>query len=289
MFEGAYTAIVTPFTARGEVDYDALARLIERQIEGGIDGLVPVGTTGESPTLTMEEHERVVATTIEVCRGRAQVIAGTGGNSTSEALELTQHAQELGADATLQVTPYYNKPSQRGLIAHFSKIADLGLPVVLYNVPGRSAREIDIETAVELSQHPQIVAIKEAGGSVDRVSHLNRRCPELDVLSGDDALTFPMMAVGAVGVISVAANVTPALVTRLVHYVLDGQWDEAAELHRTLHPLFCDLFLDTNPVPVKAAMAMQGLLEEVYRLPMVPMAAKQRTQLEACLRALELI
>jgi 4-hydroxy-tetrahydrodipicolinate synthase len=288
MFEGAHTALVTPFTAQGDVDYGKLRELVERQIEGGIDGIVPVGTTGESPTLTVAEHEKVIETTIEAVNGRAQVIAGTGGNSTAEAIELTRHAKEVGATGTLQVTPYYNKPNQEGLYRHFSAVAEIGLPVVLYNVPGRSAREIAIDTIVRLADNPNIVAVKEAGGSVDRVSHITRRC-DLDVLSGDDALTFPMMAVGAVGVISVFSNIAPKPVSEMVHLVLQGQWPEAAELHRKYHKQFCDMFLDTNPVPIKAAMVMMGLIEEVYRLPLCPMTDDLKEKLADSLRAVDLM
>lgn len=270
MFEGAYTAIVTPFAQDGSVDFEKLKELVAIQIGGGVDGIVPVGTTGESPTLNNDEHLKVIETVIEACGDKALVIAGTGANSTAEAVEMTKRAKEAGADGTLQVTPYYNKPSQAGLIKHFSAVADLGLPVVLYNVPGRSGREIAIDTIVELSRHANIVAVKEAGGSVDRVSHIVRRC-EIEVLSGDDSLTLPMMAVGATGVISVATNVAPRPVSKMVHSVLDGQWDEAADLHGRYHRLFCDLFLDTNPIPVKAALAMMGRIEEVYRLPLCPM------------------
>lgn len=280
MFKGTYTAIVTPFTRKGDVDYDAFGRLIEMQIADGVEGLVPVGTTGESPTLTMPEHHRVIEFTIKASAGRVKVIAGTGGNATAEALELTQHAKDAGADATLQVTPYYNKPSQMGLIKHFEAVADLGLPVVLYNVPGRSSREITVETVATLSQHPHIVAIKEAGGDVDRVSRIADAC-RLPILSGDDTLTLPMMAVGAVGVISVASNVVPGPVSNMVRAVLQGRWEEAREAHQRLYPLFADLFIDTNPVPVKAALAMMGRITESYRLPLCPMTEQARTKLKS--------
>jgi len=288
MWQGAFTAIVTPFTRQGEVDYARLRDLIEFQIEGGVDGIVPVGTTGESPTLTVAEHNRVIEVTVEACAGRVKVIAGTGANSTAEALELTRHAKQVGADATLQVTPYYNKPTQEGLIRHFTEVAEIGLPVVLYNIPGRTGREIAVDTVVKLAEHPNIVALKEAGGSVDRVSHIVRRC-DIAVLSGDDSLTLPMMAVGAVGVVSVATNVAPGPVSEMVHAALAGDWSRARELHRRLHPLFSDLFLETNPIPVKAALAMMGRIEEVYRLPLCAMKAETRARLEKTLRELELI
>ncbi len=288
MFEGAYTAIVTPFARNGSVDFAKLRELIEIQIRNGIDGIVPVGTTGESPTLDYEEHEKVIATCIETARKRVKVVAGTGANSTREALELTKHAKEAGADGTLQVTPYYNKPSQAGLIKHFTAVADLGLPTVLYNIPARTGREIEVNTVVELSKHPNIVAVKEAGGSVDRVSQTVSRC-NIEVLSGDDSLTLPMMSVGAVGVISVVTNVAPKPVADMVHAALNGDWKTARELHLKYYRLFTDLFVDTNPIPVKAAMAMMGLCEEVYRLPLCEMSEANKTKVRDCLKQLKLI
>lgn len=288
MLEGAYTAIITPFNRDGSVAYDKLRELASFQIENGIDGLVPVGTTGESPTLSFEEHSKVIETVIAVAKGKAKVIAGTGANSTAEALELTRHAKEAGADATLQVTPYYNKPSQAGLIQHFSAVADIGLPTVLYNIPGRSGREIAIDTVAELAKHPNVVAVKEAAGSADRVSRILNRC-EIEVLSGDDSLTLPMMAVGGVGVISVATNVAPKQVSDMVHTALNGDFVAARSMHKKLYRLFTDLFLDTNPIPVKAALAMQGRIEEVYRLPLCEMNATAKETLRGTLKDLGLI
>ena len=287
-FEGTYTAIVTPFTARGDVDYGRLRDLIELQVAAGIDGIVPVGTTGESPTLDYDEHKRVIEVSIQAARKRLMVIAGTGANATSEALELTRHALQAGADATLQVTPYYNKPNQQGLIRHFSAVADLGLPVVLYNVPGRTGREIDVETVVTLAKHPKIVVVKEAGGSVERVSRIVRAC-SITVLSGDDSLTLPMMAVGARGVISVVTNVAPRPVADMVRAALQGDYVRARELHLQYYRLFTDLFIDTNPIPVKAAMAMMGLIEEAYRLPLCEMSPALKVKLRECLQELGLI
>ena len=283
MFEGAYTAIITPFNRNGGVDFGKLRELIEMQVRNGIDGIVPVGTTGESPTLDYDEHVQVVEVSVEAGAKRIKVVAGTGANSTREALELTKHAKEAGADGTLQVTPYYNKPSAAGLVKHFSAVADLGLPTVLYNIPGRTGREIPVDTVVELSKHPNIVAIKEAGGSVDRVSQIVTRC-KMDVLSGDDSLTLPMMAVGAVGVISVVSNIAPKAVAEMVHFALKGRWAEARTLHHKYYRLFTDLFLETNPIPIKAAMAMKGLCEEVYRLPLCEMSGKLKEQLRATLK-----
>ena len=288
MFEGAYTAVVTPFGADGRIDFGRFRALIEMQIEAGIDGIAPVGTTGESPTLDYDEHEKVIEVAVETCRKRVRVIAGTGGNSTAEALTLTRHAIECGADGTLQVTPYYNKPNQEGLYRHFSAVADLGLPTVLYNVPGRTARAIDVETVVRLSRHPGVVAIKEAGGSVERVSQILQAC-DITVLSGDDPLTLPMMAVGGKGVISVASNIIPRQVSAMVHLALLGQWDRARLLHEQYYRIFTDLFLDTNPIPIKAAMAMMGLIEEVYRLPLCPMSESLRHKLAASLRQVGLL
>jgi len=280
---GCYTALVTPFRAR-TVDFDALAALVEAQVAGGIDGLVPMGTTGESPTVDFDEHQEVIAFVVEAVAGRCQVIAGTGANATAEAVRLTRHAAEVGADATLQVTPYYNKPMQEGLVRHFTAVAEEGgLPVVLYNVPGRTGREIAVPTIAKLAAHPRIVAVKEAGGSVDRVSEILDAC-NITVLSGDDSLTLPMMAVGACGVISVASNLLPAEVGALVHDALKGKWEKARQMHRKLYPLFRDLFLETNPIPIKAALAMTGALAEEYRLPLSPMADATRTALRESMR-----
>lgn len=288
MFEGAYTAIVTPFTKDNRVDYGKFNELIERQIQGGMDGIVPVGTTGESPTLDNEEHKKVIETAVETCRGRIKVIAGTGANSTSEALELTGFALRVGADGTLQVSPYYNKPNQEGLYRHFSAIADLGLPVILYNIPGRCGVEIAVDTVARLAQHPNIKAVKEAAGSLPRVSQILALC-DLCVLCGDDPLTLPMMAVGAKGVISVAANVAPKPVADLVHAVLDGRWQDARRLHQTYFQLFSDMFLDTNPIPVKAALALMGQIEETYRLPLCAMSPDLKKRLADTLRKVKLI
>lgn len=288
MFTGAYTAIVTPFNTSGSVDYGKFRDLIAMQVAAGMDGIVPVGTTGESPTVDVDEHERIIEVCIEACKGKLKVIAGTGANSTSEALVLTRHALNAGADGTLQVTPYYNKPNQEGLYRHFSAVADLGLPVVLYNVPGRSSREIDVATIARLANHPKVVAVKEAGGSVDRVSQILRAC-SITVLSGDDSLTLPMMSVGAKGVISVASNIAPKPVADMVHAAAAGRWDEARALHMKYYRLFTDIFLDTNPIPIKAAMAMTGLIEEVYRLPLCETTAANKNKLAECLKEVGLL
>lgn len=282
-FEGVYTALVTPFH-NGEVDFEALKKLLELQIKGGVSGIVPVGTTGESPTLSPEEHLKVITTVVETVAGRCQVIAGTGANSTAEAVYLTREAKEVGVDATLQVTPYYNKPTQEGLYRHFSTVADtVGLPVVLYNVPGRSGVPIAEATVARLAKNPVIGAIKEAAGSVDRVSAILDICDDITVLSGDDSLTLPMMAVGAKGIISVSSNLVPAEMSAMVRAVLAGDYAKAYEYHRKLYPLFRDQFVETNPIPIKAAMAMAGLLEEEYRLPLCELSPEHREKLAATL------
>ena len=288
MLHGTFTALVTPFNTDGRVDYGALRELINWQIASGVEGIVPVGTTGESPTLDMEEHLKVIEVAIEVAAKKAIIIAGTGANSTSEALDLTREAKQLGADATLQVTPYYNKPNAEGMFRHFSAVADLGLPVVLYNVPGRAGKEIPLETVVRLAANPMVVAIKEAAGNVDRVSAILNAC-EMTVLSGDDSLTLPMISVGASGVISVASNVIPAEVSNMVRLARLEKFADARELHRMYYPLFRDLFLDTNPIPVKAALAMMGRILPTYRLPLCEPSDKIREQLHKTLSSLNLI
>ncbi|MFA6100877.1 MAG: 4-hydroxy-tetrahydrodipicolinate synthase [Victivallaceae bacterium] len=281
--QGVYTALVTPFS-QGAVDFGKLRELVEFQIAGGVDGIVPVGTTGESPTLSFEEHMKVIEVTIETAKKRCLIIAGTGANSTSEAIELTRHAKAAGAEATLQVTPYYNKPTQEGLYRHFSTVADeTGLPVVLYNVPGRSGVPIAVETIARLSKNPLIVAVKEAGGAVERVSAILDAC-DITVLSGDDMLTVPMMAVGATGIISVASNIIPAELKEMVNAAAAGDFAKAMKLHKKYYCLFRDLFVETNPIPVKTAMAMKGMIAEEFRLPLCEISAGGREKLAAALK-----
>lgn len=281
--EGVFTALVTPFND-GSVDYAKIRELVSFQIEADIDGIVPVGTTGESPTLTVKEHLKVIQTVIEAAKGRCSVIAGTGANSTVEAIELTKEAKKLGADASLQVTPYYNKPTQEGLYKHFSVVAEeAGLPIVLYNIPGRSGVPIAVETIVRLNNLSNVIAVKEAGGSADRVSEILDAC-EITVLSGDDALTLPMMSVGGKGVISVASNLIPKEMKALTNAFLSGDAAKALEIHARNYKLFKNLFIETNPVPIKAAMAMKGMIEEEYRLPMCPMSDSNRAILEETLQ-----
>lgn len=285
MFTGTYTAIVTPFK-NGKVDESAYARLIKAQIKAGVDGIVPVGTTGESPTLDYEEHIRVVGLTVELAAGAVKVLAGTGGNSTKEAVYLTREAEAAGADGSLQVAPYYNKPSQEGLFQHFAEVArSTRLPLVLYSIPGRCGIEIGVETVRRLAaEFKNVVGIKEAGGSADRVSQLRAALgARFEILSGDDSLTLPFMSVGAQGVISVASNVIPKEVARMVKTFQAGDVRGAMKIHAKYYPLFKDLFIETNPVPVKAALAMLKLIDEEYRLPLVPMAAANRETLKATL------
>jgi len=286
MFTGTYTAIVTPFK-NGQLDAPALERLIRLQIKAGVDGIVPVGTTGESPTVDYEEHLEIIALTVKFAAGRVKVLAGTGANSTSEAVYLTREAEKIGADGSLQVAPYYNKPTPEGLFQHFREIAHATrLPILLYSIPGRCGVEIGVETVRRLAREcKNIIGIKEAGGSCDRVSQLRAALgPKFIIMSGDDSLTLPFLAVGADGVISVASNVIPRQVAAMVAAFQRGQIRKAAQLHAKLYPLFKDLFIETNPVPVKAALAMLGLITEEFRLPLVPMSTVNRAKLRATLK-----
>ncbi len=291
-FTGTYTALVTPFRD-DRIDTDAFARLIEQQIEAEVDGVVPAGTTGESPTLDHDEHVRIIRLAVEAVRGRCKVIAGTGSNCTREAVAMTREAEAAGADGVLLVAPYYNKPSQEGLYRHFRAIADATrLPVILYSIPGRCGVEIGVETTRRLAADCQnVVAIKEAGGSVDRVSQLRAALPkEFSILSGDDALTLPFLAAGAVGVISVASNLIPAEVVRLVRAFVRGKTDVALGAHERFYPLFKDLFIEPNPVPVKTAMSLTGeSLRPDVRLPLCEMTDANLAQLRRTLLSLQLI
>jgi 4-hydroxy-tetrahydrodipicolinate synthase len=291
MFTGTYTAIVTPFK-QGKIDEAALARLIQAQVRAGVDGIVPVGTTGESPTVDYDEHIQIIALSVKYARGRIKVLAGTGGNSTSEAILLTERAEKAGADGSLQVAPYYNKPTQEGLFQHFREVArHTRLPLVLYSIPGRCGIEIGVDTVKRLAREcKNIVGIKEAGGNADRVSQLRAALgPRVEILSGDDSLTLPFMAVGAQGVISVASNVIPRQVAQMVKAFAAGKVAAALKLHQQYYPIFKDLFIETNPVPVKAALAMLGQIEEEYRLPLVPISPKNREVLRATMKAVGLL
>jgi 4-hydroxy-tetrahydrodipicolinate synthase len=286
MFTGTYTAIVTPFK-NGQLDEPALTRIIKNQIKGGVDGIVPVGTTGESPTVDNDEHIRIIEISVKLAAGKIKVLAGTGANSTSEAIVLTKAAEGVGADGSLQVAPYYNKPTQEGLYQHFKAIANnTKLPIILYSIPGRCGIEIAVPTVKRLAADcKNIVGIKEAGGNADRVSQLRAALGnKFEILSGDDSLTLPFMAVGAQGVISVASNVAPREVSAMVRAFAQGDTKKALSIHQKMYPLFKDLFIETNPVPVKAAMAMLGFCDEEYRLPLVRMSAGNRATLKAAMK-----
>ncbi len=292
MFEGAHTALVTPFRDR-EFDEPAFRALIDRQFDGGIAGVVPCGTTGESPTLSHEEHSRVIEVAIDAAAGRGLVIAGTGSNSTREAIAMTQGAERAGADAALLVCPYYNKPSQEGLFQHYKVIAEsTSLPLVLYSIPGRSAIEISVATQARLHEAcPNITAMKEAGGDPARVAEIRAALPEgYQVLSGDDALTVPFMELGAVGVVSVASNLIPSRLAELVAAMLGGERERAGQIDAECGELFEGLLkLETNPVPIKEALALTGAITNQLRLPMVPLSDAKRDELKALLTRLELL
>jgi 4-hydroxy-tetrahydrodipicolinate synthase len=290
---GCATALVTPFLADGAIDEECLRSLIDRQIEGGVRLLVPCGTTGESATMTEAEDQRVIAITVEVARGRARVIAGTGSNSTAAAIEYSQRARDLGADAVLQVAPWYNKPTQEGLYAHFRAVAEAipETPIMLYNVPGRTSSNIAPETALRLGKDCEnIVAIKEASGSLTQIMQILRERPaNFCVLSGDDAVTLPLIALGGEGIVSVASNEIPELMSRMTDLALDGNWTEARALHYRILPLMEINFIESSPGPVKAAMAMMGLLQENFRLPLVPIQEKSRARIREVIAALGLM
>ncbi|MCA9392783.1 MAG: 4-hydroxy-tetrahydrodipicolinate synthase [Candidatus Omnitrophica bacterium] len=285
MFKGSIVAIITPFTENG-LDEGTLRKLITLQIESGTNGIVPCGTTGESPTLSPAEHNRVIEVTVEAVNKRVPVIAGTGSNSTAEAVMLTKHAAHVGADAALVVTPYYNKPTQRGLYLHFKAVAEsVDIPIILYNIAGRTARNIETETVAKLNADcPNIVGVKEASGSLEQVKAVRQACgPDFIILSGDDALTLPMMELGGTGVISVAANIVPEDIATLTRLYAEGKKDEAAALDSKLKPLINALFLETNPIPVKTAAELMGLAPGRLRLPLCEM---EPTNLEKLKQAL---
>ncbi len=284
---GCGTALVTPFRKDGTLDLDALRRLVQFQLRAGIDFLVPCGTTGETPTLEHAEYLAVVRTVVQEAGGKIPVIAGVGGNNTRKLIDLAAEVSGLGIQGILSVAPYYNKPTQEGLYQHFRAIAEsTDLPMILYNVPGRTSSNLEPATVARLSKIANIIAIKEASGSiVQQMEVLAAVPPTFRVLSGDDAFTFPLMALGGVGIISVVSNEIPAEMTRLAHLLLEGNIEAARQLHFNLLPLMQVNFIETNPIPVKAALAMMGMIEEVYRLPMVPMKAENRTKLEKVLAA----
>jgi 4-hydroxy-tetrahydrodipicolinate synthase len=292
MFAGTHTAIVTPFR-NGKIDDAALKKLVDFQFDEGVSGVVPCGTTGESPTLDYDEHERVVQLTVEYAAGRGIVMAGTGSNSTREAVELTKEAEVAGANAILQVAPYYNKPTPEGLFQHFKAIAQsTSLPIMLYSIPGRCGIDIPVDTVVRLVEAcPNIRAMKEAGGNPERVSQLKQNLPNtFEVLSGDDSLTLPFMAVGAVGVVSVASNLIPGPISRMVALALECNWPEAQDIHHRYYPLLSAfLKLSTNPIPIKTAMGLAGMIDPELRLPMTAMSDEGRDELAGILKRLKII
>lgn len=287
MFKGSIVALVTPF-ANGKVDEKKLRELVEFQLQAGTDAICPCGTTGESPTLSHEEHRRVIEIVVEQVHKRVPVIAGTGSNATDEALELTRFAKKVGVDGSLQVCPYYNKPTPEGQYRHFEAIAKVGIPIVLYNIPGRTGINMTPETIARLSKLETIVAVKEAAGSLDQVSQILSLC-NITVLSGDDSLTLPMMAIGAKGVISVAANIVPRDVQQMTDHALQGRWEKARILHHKLFNLCKALFVETNPIPVKTAMKEMGLINGELRLPLCPMDPKNAAKLHEALLAYGLL
>jgi 4-hydroxy-tetrahydrodipicolinate synthase len=289
-YRGAYTALVTPFR-NDKVDEKAFTQLLEEQVAADIDGVIPVGTTGESATLTTEEHLQVIELAVKVIKGRTKVIAGTGSNNTAEAIYYTKEAEKAGADGVLIVAPYYNKPTQAGVFAHYAKLAECTkLPITAYSIPGRCGIEIAVDTMASLvAKFSNIVAIKESGGSIERFSQLRQALPDnVSILSGDDSMTLPALAVGAVGVVSVATNLIPKEVSAMVHAFLAGRAAEAEKTHRKLYPIFRDLFIESNPVPTKVAIARKGWMTEEVRLPLVPLQPQNRAKLEATLKTLGL-
>lgn len=292
VFKGAYTAMVTPFDEKGEVDEEGLRANVEFQIRKGIHGLVPVGTTGECATLSYEEHKRVIEITVDAAKGRVPVLAGTGSNSTWEAIMLTEHAKEVGADGALLVAPYYNKPTQRGLYEHFKKIAEtVDIPQVLYNIPSRTGVNIEPETMAKLAELKNVVGVKEASGSLDQVMRIIQLTSgkEFFVTSGEDSLTFPILALGGIGVISVASNLVPDRVAGMVDAFFEGRLEEARRIHYELMPLFKALFIETNPSPVKAAMEMMGMPAGKPRLPLVELQPENREKLRRVLMDMGLV
>ncbi len=288
--QGCGTALVTPFTADGRLDEVALARLVEFQIDEGIDFLVPCGTTGESATLSIEEHLRVVEVVLQRAKGQVPVIAGAGGNNTAHVIEMAKRTEGLGVDGLLSVTPYYNKPTRQGLFQHYCALAKaVKLPIILYNVPGRTSTNLLPDTVVELSTIDNIIGIKEASGDINQIGELAAKIPVgFKLFSGDDAVTLPVIALGGAGVVSVVSNQAPRMMTGLTHLCLDGKFEQARALHGKLYRLMKLNFIETNPIPVKAGLAMMGLIEESYRLPLVPMSEEHRQMLSSAMKELGL-
>jgi 4-hydroxy-tetrahydrodipicolinate synthase len=289
-FQGTGTAMVTPFTADGQIDEPALRRFVDFQISEGVDMLLPCGTTGEGATLEADETDRVLRIVLDQARKRVPVILGAGNNSTRKAVEGTARAMKLGADGVLSVGPYYNKPTQRGYLEHFKAVADVGIPIIVYNVPGRTGSNIEASTMLKLAELPNIVAVKEASGNLGQMMDILRsRPPEFRVLSGDDAITLPLIAAGGDGVVSVMSNETPGMMSQMTNAALAGDFARARELHYKMLPLMNANFIESNPIPVKAVLAMMGIIGENYRLPMVPMTPANRSQIQKIAEALGLV
>ncbi len=289
MFQGSFPALITPFGDDFEIDFEAYGRLIDFHLENGTDGIVPCGCSGEAATLSHDEQKKLIRFAVERVAGKVPVVAGTGSNNTKEAVGLTRFAKEVGCDGALLITPYYNKPTAAGQIAHYTMVAEeAGIPIMLYNVPGRTGTKISPETIAALSKVPNIVSVKEACGSVDQVSQILGQC-DINVMSGDDSLTLPMMVVGAKGVVSVAANVIPGIMSELCAAANAGDYDKARELHYKILPLTTALFFETNPMPVKAALAKMGMIKNTLRLPLVPMTDESASRLDPVLKDLGLI
>jgi len=290
-FQGSFVAMVTPFR-NGKVDEAKLREIVEFHITHGTDGLIPCGTTGESPSLSHDEHRRVVELVIEAARGRIRVVAGTGSNSTAEAIDMTKHAERAGATGALVVNPYYNKPTQEGLYRHFRAVAEsVAIPILLYNIQSRTAINVETDTLARLVRDAKnIVGVKEASGSLDQMSQVIAACgPDFSVLSGDDNITLPLLVIGGSGVVSVIANIVPRETADLVHAALEGDWKRARDLHYRLFPLARAAFLETNPIPIKEAMALAGMIEPEFRLPMCRMSDANREKLRAILKPYGLI
>ncbi|MFP6582500.1 MAG: 4-hydroxy-tetrahydrodipicolinate synthase [Candidatus Hydrogenedentota bacterium] len=289
MYSGSFVALVTPFKENLDIDFEAYGRLIDMQLDNGTHGIVPAGCTGEAATLTHPEQKELIKFAIERIAGRVPVVAGTGSNNTAETLDFTAYAKEVGADGALMITPYYNKPSREGIIAHYTTVADkIDLPIMLYNVPGRTQLKMEPETIAELAKHPNIVSVKEACGSVDQVSQI-RAISDINIMSGDDPLTLPMMAVGGSGVVSVAANVVPDKVAGLCNAFQAGDLAKAQEIHYELLPLIKALFAETNPMPVKKILAEMGMIKNVLRLPLTPMLQSKYDGIKPILQSYNLV
>ena len=292
-FKGVFTALITPFNLKGDLDESTYESLVKRQIDAGVAGIVPCGTTGESPTLSLEEHEHIIDMAVQLAKGKCPVIAGAGSNSTKEAVRLSKHAESAGADAVLSVNPYYNKPTQLGLYRHFKAVADaIDIPVVLYNIAGRTGVNLETDTLLKLEKKcPNIIAVKEASGNIKQMQDvINKTSDNFSILSGDDKIALELVKRGGHGVISVASNILPKEMSQMLKYALDGEFEQALKIETRLHSLFDVLFVETNPIPVKTAMAKMGLCEEMFRLPLCEFSSKKaRNSLNTVLKQLSLI